>query len=318
MHEGKGDIAQGKKKTGDTPSTSSTSAITTADSSSKDNTDTTHRPSDFKEQGKSSSSSSTTLVQSDSPQNSSQPTATAMHAGSRHSVDARKDAFMIEKKEREGGNVSSTKPATSLLVPPASSKTGETTAPISNSGLARAHALPPPKRKTTLDATVEQATLGLPESYSERSPLLRVGRSPSKKSSITPSYNSTTGSTETSGAANTITSQQSSQQRRRTSASRSPCSSAGDRQQAHAAYGSGAAARWTQFFDDTKTKLLRGAQNSAETAYSLRKRSTSDLALTFLLEPLKTIPSVVLGILMNLLDGVSYGMVGGTARPTTL
>lgn len=55
--------------------------------------------------------------------------------------------------------------------------------------------------------------------------------------------------------------------------------------------------------------MLASANAGAESVWSLRKRSASELALTFLLDPIKALPAVVLGILMNLLDGVSYGMI---------
>lgn len=142
-----------------------------------------------------------------------------------------------------------------------------------------------PKRKSTLEATVDQSMLGLPESYSERSPLLRKGQSPSERGR----------STSTAG-------------RRSSHSQPRSYDSFGDDNQRQA-YGAGAAARWTGFFDNAKAKLLRRVHSHTESAKSLRKRSASDLALTFFLEPLKTIPAVVLGILMNLLDGVSYGMV---------
>lgn len=67
--------------------------------------------------------------------------------------------------------------------------------------------------------------------------------------------------------------------------------------------------RWSAYFDRTKHRILASANASAESAWGLRKRSASELALTFLLEPIKTLPAVILGILMNLLDGVSYGMI---------
>ncbi|WWC61703.1 uncharacterized protein I303_104288 [Kwoniella dejecticola CBS 10117] len=42
---------------------------------------------------------------------------------------------------------------------------------------------------------------------------------------------------------------------------------------------------------------------------SLRKVSAKDIAKGAIVEPIKTIPSVVLGLLLNVLDGVSYGMI---------
>lgn len=150
------------------------------------------------------------------------------------------------------------------------------------------HNVSPPKRKSTLEATVDQATLGLPASYNERSPLLRKGqdhkvrRASGAQSDMSdafgPSPHSTTDTTHYVG-------------------------------NGHAAYGAGLAARWTRFFDNIKNKMVHGAKEQAESASLLRKKSPSDLAVTLFVEPLKTIPAVVLGILMNLLDGVSYGMV---------
>ena len=67
--------------------------------------------------------------------------------------------------------------------------------------------------------------------------------------------------------------------------------------------------RWSTYFDRAKHRLMTSANASAESAWSMRKRSASELALTFVLEPVKTLPAVILGILMNLLDGVSYGMI---------
>lgn len=144
------------------------------------------------------------------------------------------------------------------------------------------HNLSPPKRKSTLEATVDQPTLGLPASYNERSPLLRKGQD---------------------------------QKVRRASGAQSDMSDAfgpsphSTTDNTHAAYGAGLAARWTRFFDNMKNKMVHGAKEQAESASLLRKKSPSDLAVALFVEPLKTIPAVVLGILMNLLDGVSYGMV---------
>lgn len=142
------------------------------------------------------------------------------------------------------------------------------------------------KRKSTLETTTEQSMLGLPESYSERSPLLRIGRNGTSERGKSTSPAGRRSSHSHSGSYDTF----------------------GDGSQNHQ-YGASAAARWTSFFDNTKNKILRRAQSHAESAKSLSKRSASDLALSIFFEPLKTIPAVVLGILMNLLDGVSYGMV---------
>lgn len=128
------------------------------------------------------------------------------------------------------------------------------------------------------------AALSLPtEAYSERSPLLR-GVSKQRK-----------GSQSTSPG--------------RTGTSDRSRSRSSDRH-AH----SRASASWAAYLDRIRSNVLASAAKGAATAGSLRKYSAQELAVNCFVEPVKTLPAVVLGILMNLLDGVSYGMVSGQSR----
>ncbi|WVQ82197.1 hypothetical protein IAT38_004325 [Cryptococcus sp. DSM 104549] len=49
--------------------------------------------------------------------------------------------------------------------------------------------------------------------------------------------------------------------------------------------------------------------------HNVTKISAKDVAKGVLLEPIKTLPSVILGLLLNVLDGVSYGMILFPATP---
>lgn len=116
--------------------------------------------------------------------------------------------------------------------------------------------------------------LDLPsDSYTERSPLLRKSRSPSRKSF---SHSS----------------------ERRSSRSRSP--SAEGRYRPFV--------RWQSYFDQAKTNLLAGKNSLVETAQGaangtafqssgrkLSKQGVYESVLTFMMEPVKALPAVILG-----------------------
>ena len=66
---------------------------------------------------------------------------------------------------------------------------------------------------------------------------------------------------------------------------------------------------WLNMIKLAKHNTLSLVQKSADATRVLRKRSCYDIVFSCIVEPAKTLPAVILGILMNLLDGVSYGMV---------
>lgn len=139
-------------------------------------------------------------------------------------------------------------------------------------------------RAQRLSAVLEaRPALNLPlDVYTERSPLIRKSRPPSRSSIHIAGGR---GSRESSADRKTVSS--------------SAYSTARPNEPPHYRYRP--FVRWSEYFDRARSRFLSSAQEGAEQAYSLRKRPLSELALTVVLEPIKTLPAVVLGILMNLL-----------------
>ena len=66
---------------------------------------------------------------------------------------------------------------------------------------------------------------------------------------------------------------------------------------------------WNTCIHKSKYDEVNTAQKGIMSGNSPHQRSCYDVALSCFVEPAKNLPAVILGILMNLLDGVSYGMV---------
>jgi SulP family sulfate permease len=66
-----------------------------------------------------------------------------------------------------------------------------------------------------------------------------------------------------------------------------------------------------------RTPLLGGGRDAGQGILSkfgevkrrMKKVTPKDVARACVVEPVKTLPSVILGLLLNVLDGVSYGMI---------
>jgi SulP family sulfate permease len=169
----------------------------------------------------------------------------------------------------KAANSTASSPISSASTPARSSGSSDTVG--EDTPLARSPAKVPEVEEAGLpkDKSLLQPKISLGESTSERSPLLRHAKSSQSIRSYTPQ------SSDSSNA---------NKQQQDKSAKRS----------------------WQSYIHAQKNAIWKSTTQSTQ---QLKKTSFKDIAMSCVVEPAKTLPAVILGILMNLLDGVSYGMV---------